>query len=172
MIGTGRLRTSQRSRAVITWIICSAIQSAVAESMRACHFDSHLMKFEGTPVQQARCLLQPVLKGARLGGKSDHLPDPLESLIGSPIMLSKTQFRQFLRQEHVNEADLGGSLDSGVSSRLLKNRASQYCFSGFGPFSGVFAFGHVGVGAPRAVFAARGDTTTPSGRDRNRNQLA
>jgi hypothetical protein len=58
------------------------------------------------------------------------------------------------------------------TSRLLKNRASQYCFSGFGPFSGVFAFGHVGVGAPRAVFAARGDTTTPSGRDRNRNQLA
>jgi hypothetical protein len=59
-----------------------------------------------------------------------------------------------------------------TASRLLKNRASQYCFSGFGPFSGVFAFGHVGVGAPRAVFAARGDTTTPSGRDRNRNQLA
>jgi glyoxylase-like metal-dependent hydrolase (beta-lactamase superfamily II) len=58
------------------------------------------------------------------------------------------------------------------TNRLLKNRASQYCFSGFGPFSGVFAFGHVGVGAPRAVFAARGDTTTPSGRDRNRNQLA
>src|SRR4051812_24013944 len=48
----------------------------------ACPFDKTKMEFAGTPIEQARCLLRPVLRGGNLGQPLAALPQPLEKLIG------------------------------------------------------------------------------------------
>jgi len=79
-----------------------------------CPFQAEKLRFEGSPVEQARCLLRPVYPYGRLGRPLHPLPDPLERLIGTPVTFSVTQFRQYLNRIGVSEMDLGGNLDSAL----------------------------------------------------------
>ena len=79
-----------------------------------CPFQAEKLRFEGSPVEQARCLLRPVYPYGRLGRPLHPLPDPLEKLIGTPVTFSVAQFRRYLSRIGVSEADLGGNLDSAL----------------------------------------------------------
>jgi hypothetical protein len=106
--------------------MCLFLALPLSAATQACRFNSDLLEFEGTPREQAKCLLRPVLKGARLGGKLQQLPDPLEQLVGQPVKFSKDRFRQFLRENNVNESDLGGSLEDDVSRTSDGARAEYF----------------------------------------------
>ncbi|HEX6730463.1 MAG TPA: hypothetical protein VF074_10650, partial [Pyrinomonadaceae bacterium] len=65
-----------------------------------------------TPAEQAKCLLRPVKKFAKLGPPLTALPAPLDTLVGQPTEPSFTleQLKQFLVAKRISEADVGGSL--------------------------------------------------------------
>lgn len=65
-----------------------------------------------TPTEQAKCLLRPVKKFAKLGLPLTDLPTPLDTLVGQPTETSFTldQLKQFLVAKGISEADVGGSL--------------------------------------------------------------
>jgi hypothetical protein len=50
-----------------------------------------------------------------LGKTLQELPSPLHEVVGSPVGISKDQFRRFLVSSGTSEAVLGGSLDEALS---------------------------------------------------------
>jgi hypothetical protein len=84
-----------------------------------CKFDGATLRFAGSPVEQARCLLRPNGIGGVLGPELKKLPDPLEKLIGQPVVLHKDKLRKYLNKRGITEDTLGGSLDLPLSSAQL-----------------------------------------------------
>ena len=80
-----------------------------------CEFDDALLSYKGTPQEQARCLLRPVLIGGQLGEPLRKLPAPLDKLIGKPLNINRAALQSFLAQHNIREADIGGSLSDSVS---------------------------------------------------------
>jgi hypothetical protein len=80
-----------------------------------CVFDDSSLSYTGTPQEQAKCLLRPVLMGGHLDAPLKKLPAPLEKLIGKPVNVSKAALRRYLAARNISEADIGGSLDDPVS---------------------------------------------------------
>ena len=81
----------------------------------ACEFDAGRREFVGDPREQAKCLLRPVGKGARLGPALERLPEPLNTLIGNPATITKEQLRAYLQRTGISEDEVGGSLDKSLS---------------------------------------------------------
>ena len=73
------------------------------------------MSYQGTPQEQARCLLRPVLIGGRLGVPLKKLPAPLDQLPGEPVNVNQAALQRFLAEHNINEADIGGLLSDPVS---------------------------------------------------------
>jgi hypothetical protein len=65
-----------------------------------------------SPIVQAKCLLRPVKKFAKLGPPLTELPAPLDTLVGQPTGTSFTleQVSRFLTAKGISESDVGGSL--------------------------------------------------------------
>jgi hypothetical protein len=80
-----------------------------------CAFDDSSLSYRGTPGEQARCLLRPVLIGGHLGAQLKRLPAPLDKLPGKPVRVNVAALRRFLSEHNIVEADLGGSLSYTVS---------------------------------------------------------
>lgn len=77
-----------------------------------------------TPIDQSRCLLRPVLKGAALGPVRTSLPETLSKVLAqNSLSISRDQFRRYLNLNGISEAEIGGSLDAPVSR--ANNNASQ-----------------------------------------------
>ena len=82
-----------------------------------CPFNAATYSFKGIDVEQARCLMRPVLKGGSLGPER-ALPALLERLVGQPVAVSKDSLRRYLRAHGITESDpkrkseIGGSLDA------------------------------------------------------------
>lgn len=57
----------------------------------------------------------------RLGPQLKTLPAPLGKIIGQRVQFDKAQLRNYLASAHVNEADLGGSLDDPLSTGQLND---------------------------------------------------
>jgi hypothetical protein len=107
-------------RATLRIFICLALSLAtnslhVRAQETPCAFDDALLSYAGTPQEQAKCLLRPVLIGGRLGMALKKLPAPLDKLLGKPLSVTQAALRRFLAAQHINEADLGGSLSDPVS---------------------------------------------------------
>jgi len=62
-----------------------------------CKFDEKTFQFAGSPVEQARCLLRPNGMGGVLSPELKKLPNPLEKLIGQPVVLRKDNRRNIRR---------------------------------------------------------------------------
>jgi hypothetical protein len=90
-------------------------QEPEAIPVKACAFDPATQSFSGTPLEQATCLLRPVMIYGRLDDALKRLPEPLETLIGQPVGIDKEGLRRYLRKNKIKEEDLGGSLDEPVS---------------------------------------------------------
>jgi hypothetical protein len=84
-----------------------------------CKFDGKTFQFAGSPVEQARCLLRPNGIGGILASELTRLPQPLEKLIGQPVVLRKDKLRKYLNRKGITEDMLGGSLDLPLSGAQL-----------------------------------------------------
>jgi hypothetical protein len=80
-----------------------------------CAFDDSALSYVGTPQEQAKCLLRPVLIGGHLGAPFKKLPAPLNKLIGKPLKVESDALRRYLAEHSINEADIGGSLSDPLS---------------------------------------------------------
>jgi hypothetical protein len=77
------------------------------------------LAFAGTPREQAKCLLRPILQGGHPGAPLKKLPPPLEKTIGERVLIEKAALRRYLAAHTIQERDLGGSLDEPLSPATL-----------------------------------------------------
>lgn len=112
------------SACIATLVLVLAIAPAAAEELGLCRFDPAQLKFAGTPTEQAGCLLRRVDKGAELNANPAVLPAPLNTLIGTPVAVSKQKLRTYLSNQTVSESAIGGSLDEPVSRAKSNNPAA------------------------------------------------
>lgn len=91
-----------------------ALPLSSARATTACAFDRIHLHFEGTPAEQARCLLRPLrIKGQV--GEEQPLPKILEDLVGTQVAFNASDLRTYLNKIGVQESSLGGSLDHPLS---------------------------------------------------------
>ena len=86
-----------------------------AQGETPCVFDDSALSYAGSPKEQARCLLRPVLIGGRLGKALEKLPAPLDKLIGKALKVKSAALKHYLATQNINEADIGGSLSDPLS---------------------------------------------------------
>lgn len=89
--------------------------TATAESVGRCRFDRDALTFQGSPQEQASCLLRTVAKFGRVDPQPAVLPAALSELIGAPVGALRVQLASFLAARNLNPAQLGGSLDRDLS---------------------------------------------------------
>jgi hypothetical protein len=81
-----------------------------------CPFDEATLSFKGTPLEQAKCLLRPVLRYGNLGEPLARLPAPLEELIGKPVSLTPALLQSYLVAHHIAETDIGGAVTNHLAA--------------------------------------------------------
>ena len=86
-----------------------------------CAFNSSTFAYVGTPQDQAKCLLRPVLKFGHIGAQLPSLPAPLDSVIGQPITLNIDRLKSHLASRGIREADIGGPLSDPLSPADTSN---------------------------------------------------
>ena len=71
----------------VVWVAASLATGGMAasETVGLCRFDTGNLAFAGTPVEQARCLLRPVMIRGRIGEALGALPPTLDRLVGTPV---------------------------------------------------------------------------------------
>jgi hypothetical protein len=102
-------------KSFVWFALVIAAQLTVKAQNTPCVFDDSSLSYTGTPQEQAKCLLRPVLIGGNLGAPSKKLPAPLDKLIGAPLNVDKAALQRYLAAHNIGEADIGGSLDDPVS---------------------------------------------------------
>lgn len=102
-----------------TLLAASFLLMCYAGLAEPCPFDRTKMEFSGTPVEQAKCLLRPVLRGGVVGQPLAKLPGPLESLIGKPVTVKAEQLKKYLAAHKVAEDEIGGPLSQKVTAKYF-----------------------------------------------------
>jgi hypothetical protein len=64
---------------------------------RPCRFSDTNLKFEGTPIEQARCLLRTVRVLGNVNDEPATLPAFLEEIIGQPVAFTRDQLANLAR---------------------------------------------------------------------------
>lgn len=80
-----------------------------------CSFNRSNFTYNGTPQEQAKCLLRPVLTFGHIGAQLPDLPVPLDSIIGQPLTVDKEGLGSYLATRGIREADIGGPLSDPLS---------------------------------------------------------
>lgn len=105
--------------ALLQLLLSASAATLISISARAqdvsCAFDDAALSYKGTPQEQARCLLRPVLIGGHLGAQTKHLPPPLEKLIGKSLPFDQASLKHYLMEHNISETDLGGSLSDTLA---------------------------------------------------------
>ena len=91
-----------------------------------CQFNSSNMQFQGTPLEQARCLLRSPKVFGNVDDRSADIPATLTSILTdiNKLGFTKAKLRAVLAKRGISEANLGGSLDR-VVSRANNNDESK-----------------------------------------------
>lgn len=104
---------------LVALLVCSYFlgigSSPAFAEIEACHFIPQEYSYEGSSIEQARCLWRPVSKGGRIPETALPLPVPMENLVNQPVSIDKQRFRDYLDKTRIDENKLGGSLDDGLS---------------------------------------------------------
>jgi hypothetical protein len=92
----------------------------------ACAFDATQFSFNGTPAQQASCLLRFVKRGGEVGDANATLPAALADLLADPQALGVTsaQLRLNLQNRGIVESTVGGSVSERVCHADSDNPAA------------------------------------------------
>ena len=89
------------------------LSKLASKNMRMCHFDHQTFSFEGTPINQASCLLRKVLPPGKRAMRR-----PLTSRVGKygrlPCDLTRVQLAAYLVSHGIQVAAIGGELDQPV----------------------------------------------------------
>jgi hypothetical protein len=104
---------------VILGLSLAIPDSGTYAAENGCSFSETTLSFSGTPLEQARCLLRPVLRFGRLGEPVAHLPAPLEELIGTPVQFSAVSLQMYLASHGITEADIGGSVTNRLAAKYF-----------------------------------------------------
>jgi hypothetical protein len=96
---------------------CATQSSSRAES--PCPFDTNKMEFVGTPIEQAHCLLRPVMEFGRLGAPLARLPDPLENLIGKPVTISRADLQAYLTAHKIPDSAVAGPVTNDLRAKYF-----------------------------------------------------
>jgi hypothetical protein len=97
-------------------VLAAALFSAPAGAQDIpCAFDDASLSYKGTPQEQARCLLRPVLIGGHLGAQLKRLPSPLEKLIGKSLSFDQVSLKRYLVAHNINEMEIGGLLSAPLA---------------------------------------------------------
>jgi hypothetical protein len=98
--------------------LCCPATSCQA-SGSSCAFDTNRLEFEGTPLQQAKCLLRPVMCGGVLAKPLAVLPAPLEQLIGRQVDVTRDALRRYLQAHKISEGDIGGPITNSLAAKYF-----------------------------------------------------
>lgn len=109
---------------ITTFALSIAATQVTAQELSLCRFNPSQLKFAGSPVQQASCLLRRVGRGAELGANPAELPALLNELIGNSVAVSKQKLRTYLSTQGIDENDIGGSLDGQISRANNNSQAA------------------------------------------------
>lgn len=82
---------------------------------KICKFNTGSFSFDGTPVEQARCLLRTVRPLGNVGDSAAILPAILDGLIGTSTDISMASLTAFLASEGISADDIGGPLSSPLA---------------------------------------------------------
>jgi hypothetical protein len=85
------------------------------KNMGPCHFDPEISSFSGDAVEQARCLLTPVLKGGYLGERHEKLPPAFQDYVGNANEMPDRESLRLLLRERGFEDMFGPALSKPVS---------------------------------------------------------
>jgi hypothetical protein len=81
-----------------------------------CRFSVANLQYEGTPVEQASCLLRRVRIGGNVDDNPIALPAALLNRVGAAVEFTRDQLQAYLTFKGIAAADIGGKLDGAVSS--------------------------------------------------------
>jgi hypothetical protein len=107
---------------VISLILCFTAYAQPAP--RRCNFNAANLSFQGSALEQARCLLRKVKIRAAL--EEQNLPPLLERIIDQPVPVSKASLREYLRRRGIGEMEIGGSLDRPLSRGRSNDRNAPH----------------------------------------------
>jgi hypothetical protein len=82
----------------------------------ACPFSDADLRFTGTPVEQAKCLLRRVRIVGNVDDTPAELPAALLNRIGNNVGVTRDQLQNYLTHKGISAADIGGALTGPVSS--------------------------------------------------------
>ncbi|HEX3421808.1 MAG TPA: hypothetical protein VHS33_00190 [Sphingomicrobium sp.] len=77
-----------------------ALAAQIAGPAVDCHFDANSLQFEGSPIEQAQCLLRPVEQGGG-AGPEQPLPSTLSALIGQKVVIDPEKLSRALRRDRI-----------------------------------------------------------------------
>jgi hypothetical protein len=83
---------------------------------KACLWDNTTVRYQGTALEQATCLLRPVGKGGTVADAEAPLPADLAARIGQPVSIARSALRRYLQAEGIQETSLGGGLEEPLSA--------------------------------------------------------
>jgi hypothetical protein len=83
---------------------------------KGCPWDNAAVRYQGTALEQAKCLLRAVGKGGTVADTEAQLPAHSAARIGQPISISPSALRQYLAAQAIHETSLGGGLDEPLSA--------------------------------------------------------
>ena len=87
-----------------------------AVSSKSCRWDDANIRYQGTALEQATCLLRPVGKGGSVADTEAPLPAHLAARVGQPVSVSRSALRRYLATQGIEETSLGGGLDEPLST--------------------------------------------------------
>lgn len=115
--------SSRKAALLCLTTLSAAIQpyGALAAEKMACSIEP---TSKISSIDQSRCLLRPVRKGAVLGPERSTLPNTLATILAASSMsIGRDQFRRYLKVKGISESTIGGSLDEPLSR--ANNNAAQ-----------------------------------------------
>lgn len=87
-----------------------------------CNFDMSALKFRGTELEQAKCLLRPTEPRGKSGKSLAVLPAPFEKVIGKHFRLDAARFEKYLADLQVEPKALGGSIGEKLSRSVAGDK--------------------------------------------------
>jgi hypothetical protein len=83
---------------------------------KGCLWDNTNVSYQGSALEQAKCLLRTVEKGGTVADIPADLPASLAARIGQPTSVSRSTFKQYLAMQDIQETSLGGGVDEPLSA--------------------------------------------------------
>ncbi len=80
------------------------------------NFDYTHLKYTGTFEEQCETLLRKPLPGGHVEAKRPDIDSAFLALIAGKLSVTKQELRNYLDSNAIDEADIGGNIDTGLSS--------------------------------------------------------